>query len=57
MTDAFEDLFHLEAEQRGLPGLPYVVVPHPLGGIRGPAVREKALAAVSAVIDALGRRD
>ncbi len=42
MTDAFEGLFKLEAEQRGAPELPYIVIPHPLGGIQPEAVQEKA---------------
>ncbi|MFN0147693.1 MAG: hypothetical protein ACKVT1_14390 [Dehalococcoidia bacterium] len=53
VTDAFMDLFTLEAEQRGLPGLTHLLVPHPLGGIRPPAVREKALAAVDNLLAAL----
>ena len=47
VTDAFEDLFHLEADQRGVPGLHYVLVPHPLGGLKPDAVRAKAAAAVN----------
>ena len=45
MTDAFEGLFKLEAEQRGAPDLPYIVIPHPLGGIQPDAVQEEALEA------------
>ena len=45
-TDAFEDLLKLEAEQRGMADLAYIVVPHPLGGIKPAEVRVKALAAV-----------
>jgi hypothetical protein len=45
-TDAFEDLLKLEAEQRGMPDLVYLVIGHPLGGIRPDAVRAKAAAAV-----------
>lgn len=41
-TDAFEDLFLFEAEQRGLPELPYVVIPHPLGGLKPDAAKLKA---------------
>jgi hypothetical protein len=52
-TAAFEDLVRLELQQRGLPDLPYVVVPHPLGGIRPPAVEEKARAALDDLVDAL----
>ena len=32
----------MEAEQRGAPALPYIVIPHPLGGTQPEAVREKA---------------
>ncbi len=56
-TDAFEDLLKLEAEQRGLAGLAYLVVPHPLGGIKPPLVREKARNALESFEAALlGRR-
>ena len=52
-TTAFEDLVRLEAEQRGLPDLPYIAVPHPLGGIRPPAVEEKARASIDDLVEAL----
>ena len=41
-TDAFEELLLLEAEQRGMPGLPYIIVPHPLGGLKPEVVAAKA---------------
>lgn len=53
MTDAFEGLFKLEAEQRGAAELSYIVIPHPLGGIQPDAVREKALEATPALRAAL----
>ncbi len=53
VTDAFEDLFQLEAEQRGAPDLPYVVIPHPLGGIQPAAVLALARDAVPALRAAL----
>ena len=53
VTDAFLDLFRLEAEQRGAPGLSRVVIPHPLGGIQPEAVLERAREAVPALRDAL----
>lgn len=53
VTDAFLDLFRLEAEQRGAPGLSRVVIPHPLGGIQPGAVLERAREAVPALRDAL----
>ena len=52
-TDAFEDLLKLEAEQRGMADLVYLVIPHPLGGIKPPVVRAKAAAAVDALEQAL----
>ncbi len=56
-TDAFEDLLKLEAEQRGMPDLAYIVIPHPLGGIKPEEVRLKASAAVDELERALlGRR-
>lgn len=48
-TDAFEELLHFEAEQRGMPDLRNVIVPHPLGGLKDAAVREK----VAPIIDEL----
>ena len=53
VTDAFLDLFRLEAEQRGAPDLSRVVIPHPLGGIRPEAVLERAREAAPALRDAL----
>ena len=53
VTDAFEDLFHLEAEQRGMASLPFVIVPHPLGGLKTDAVTAKAAAAADEVERAL----
>lgn len=43
----------MEAEQRGAPDLPYIVIPHPLGGIQPAAVLEKALEATPALRAAL----
>ncbi len=53
MTDEFEGLFKLEAEQRGAPDLPYIVISHPLGGIQPEVVQEKARAATPALRAAL----
>ena len=53
VTDAFLDLFRLEAEQRGAPALSRVVIPHPLGGIQPDAVLERAREAAPALRDAL----
>ena len=49
VTDAFEQLFKLEAEQQGIAALPYVVIPHPLGGLRPEAVVARADACAAAV--------
>jgi hypothetical protein len=56
VTDAFEDLFHLEAEQRGMPDLSFFIVGHPIGGIRPAKVKEKATAAVDDALAALLER-
>ena len=40
-TSAFTDLLQLEAEQRGLPELDRLIVPHPLGGLRPERVRAR----------------
>lgn len=40
-TSAFTDLLQLEAEQRGLPELERLIVPHPLGGLRPERVRDR----------------
>jgi len=40
-TSAFTDLLQLEAEQRGLPELDRLIVPHPLGGLRPDRVRAR----------------
>lgn len=45
-TSAFTDLLQLEAEQRGLPELDRLIVPHPLGGLRPDRVRARVDAAV-----------
>ena len=54
-TDAFTDLLHLEAEQRGLPGLPHLSVPHPLGGLKPDAVRAKAEPVIDELLALLQR--
>lgn len=41
-TDAFEELLQFESQQRGMPELHYVIVPHPLGGLKPDAMRSKA---------------
>jgi predicted dienelactone hydrolase len=52
-TDEFQELARLESRNRGLPGLPLVLVPHPLGGIGEAEVLAKAEAAAPLVVQAL----
>ena len=52
-TDAFDELLQLEAEQRGLPDLKRVIVPHPLGGLKDAAVQEKVPPVVEALMASL----
>ena len=52
-TDAFDELLQLEAEQRGLPDLRRVIVPHPLGGLKDAAVQEKVPPIVEALMASL----
>jgi hypothetical protein len=49
-TDEFAQLVTMEAEQRGLPGLHRVALPHPIGGIKPPAVIAKVKPALAEVI-------
>lgn len=46
-------MFLFEARQKGMPGLPYVVVPHPLGGVREDEIRRRGAASADAVLAAL----
>lgn len=43
----------MEAEQRGLPDLKRVIVPHPLGGLKEAAVQEKVPPIVEALFASL----
>jgi hypothetical protein len=52
-TDEFLSLFKLESRSRGLPDLPAVIMPHPLGGLREPEVLAKAAALVHATVGAI----
>jgi hypothetical protein len=54
-TDEFLPLGRAEAASRGLPDLPIVTVPHPIGGVAPEGVAAKASAAVDAVAAALLR--
>jgi len=53
-TDEFHPLGRAEAAARGLPGLPIVTVPHPIGGIAAERVAARAGGIVEAVARALG---
>lgn len=52
-TDEFSSLARAEALARGLPHLPLVTVPHPIGGIQPAGVRAKAALVVDEVMQAL----
>ena len=52
-TDEFAGLARAEALARGLPQLPLVTVPHPIGGTEPHSVRAKAALVVDEVIQAL----
>ena len=41
-TDQFQFLARIAAENSGMPGLPLVIIPHPLGGLGEGEVNEKA---------------
>jgi hypothetical protein len=52
-TDEFRELAALESRNRGLPDLPVVVVPHPLGGIALEQALTKVDVALQPVVAAL----
>ena len=52
-TDEFASLAQMEKEALGMPGMPIVVIPHPVGGLKEAAVRSRAEAAVDYVLQAL----
>lgn len=54
-SDEFVTLGQAEARALGLPGLPLVTVPHPMGGVPEKEVRERARAVVSEVVEVLTR--
>jgi hypothetical protein len=49
-TDEFVSLGQMDAISLGLPGLPIVVVKHPMGDLPEPTVRERARGAVDQVV-------
>lgn len=54
-TSEFVFLGQAEAEALGMPGLPILVVPHPIGGINPEGVKARADAIVEEVVAALTR--
>jgi hypothetical protein len=57
-SDEFVVLGQSEARSLGMPGLPLVTVPHPMGGISEAAVRERAAAILPELVAVLtGDRD
>jgi hypothetical protein len=49
-TNEFLQLGQSEAENLGMPSLPIAVVPHPLGGQKAEAIRQKAEATLDQVV-------
>jgi hypothetical protein len=49
VTEPFVPTAAAMAELNGLPGYPFVVVPHPFGGLDEPAVRARADAALARI--------
>lgn len=56
-TRVFEEQFHKEASQLGMPGLRCLFVEHPLGGLRESAVRTRAESAIEGLERALVAKD
>ena len=52
-TDEFQSLGVLESKARGMPDLPFAITRHPIGGLRPPAVAEKAVAMVEETMRAI----
>ena len=52
-TDEFLQLLKLESRARGLPELYYAITAHPIGGLRPPALLEKAQPLAEATATAL----
>jgi hypothetical protein len=52
-TDEFLALAQLERAARGLPDLPLVITGHPIGGLRPPAVLDKAPALADMTANAI----
>jgi hypothetical protein len=54
-TDAFLGLAREEARTLGMPELPLVIIPHPLGGEPAERVQARAAGALDGVVAALTR--
>lgn len=52
-TDEFRALGVLESKARGMPDLRFAITRHPIGGLRPPAVLEKAAAMVEDTVAAV----
>ena len=52
-TDEFLQLGLLESKARGMPDLRFAITRHPIGGLRPPAVVEKAAGMVEGVVQAI----
>jgi hypothetical protein len=52
-SDEFVKLGQSEARSLGMPGMPIVTVPHPMGDVEEPAVRERARAIVAELVAVL----
>ena len=52
-TDEFRALGELESKARGMPDLRFAITRHPIGGLRPPAVTEKAAGMVDGVVQAI----
>ena len=56
MTDRFERSAQVMAEVNGLPGYPFVVIPHPVANNDDATLRSKAEAAVPRIVSLLTER-
>jgi hypothetical protein len=56
MTDRFERSAEVMAQVNGLPGYPFVVIPHPVANNDDATLRSKAEAAVPRIVSLLTER-
>ena len=56
MTDRFERSAQVVAQVNGLPGYPFVLIPHPVANDSDDALREKAEAAAGRIVQLLTER-